>query len=130
MVPVAAIAHTPRNTTAPAESGWTIEPTMVAAKIANNRHEATVMPSGAPKARIMRAVANTAAQRHITPGGVVEPLGSPGIGAADGVGIGQNWRSERGNGTRKLVAGCWLLVPGAGAPAQPQPQPKPQPQQP
>src|SRR5687768_10117263 len=109
MVPVTAIAQTPRNTTAPAESGWTIEPTIVAAKIANSRHEVSVMPSGAPKARIMRAVANTAAQRHITKGGVAGPLGSPGTGAADGVGIGRNYGAQRAK--RKARRVCAAPAP-------------------
>jgi hypothetical protein len=38
------MAQTPRNTTAPAESGWTMDPMIVAAKIAKSRHEVAVMP--------------------------------------------------------------------------------------
>jgi hypothetical protein len=46
------MAQTPRKTTAPADIGCTIEPTMVAAKIAKRRHETGVIPSGAPTARM------------------------------------------------------------------------------
>ena len=82
MVPVTAIAQTPRNTTAPADSGWTIEPTIVAAKIAKSRHDAWVMPSGGPNQRMTSAMANTATQRQIRAGGCGWTAGCTGIGVS------------------------------------------------
>src|SRR5678816_2484758 len=82
-----AIATTPRKTTAPAAIGWTMEPTIVAAKIAKRRHDAVVIPSGAPAARMRKAVAKTAAQRQITYRGVSGPACSPGTCGTEGVGM-------------------------------------------
>ena len=52
MVPVNAMAATPRNTIAPAGIGRTIDPTMVPRKIASSRHDLTVIPSGTGARRI------------------------------------------------------------------------------
>src|SRR5687767_2758118 len=116
IVPVTAMAQTPRNTMAPAESGCTMDPMIVAAKIANSRHEVAVMPSGGPNARITPAVANTAAQRQIRSGGV-EGCGSPGTpGAAAGVGM-----RKIADGGREAGDGCHRKVQSAKqlpAPAQ------------
>src|SRR5688572_22945539 len=119
-VRVTAIATTPRKTTAPAESGCTMDPTIVAAKIANSRQETVEIPSGAPNERMMNAVPKTAAQRQIRPEVDAAAGGSPGTGGPDGFGIGRKCRRglEGGMGVGDpslLIADCWVLVLAAGA---------------
>jgi hypothetical protein len=68
IVPVTAMAQTPKSTTAPAGAGR-IEPTMVAMKMASSHHDLSLMPSGAPAAFLAGAIATTTSQRHHTRGG-------------------------------------------------------------
>src|SRR5688572_463674 len=117
IVPVTAIAQTPRNTTAPAESGCTMDPTIVAEKMAKSRHEEAVIPSGGPNARMMRAVANTAAQRQISSGGVDGPAGSPGTGEADGFGMREIAVGSRSAGG--TPSATWRAASSCPAPAPP-----------
>jgi len=67
IVPVSAIAVTPNRTIELAGAGRTIEPTIVAAKIASSRHEAGVIPWGRGARRMSTAVPTTIPQRHHTP---------------------------------------------------------------
>ena len=61
---VMASAATPRKTTAPAGTGRTIDPTIVAVKIAKRCHDSGVIPEGTGIARIMSAELATITQRR------------------------------------------------------------------
>jgi hypothetical protein len=110
---------TPEKTTAP-DNGWTMEPTMVAAKIAKSRHETGRCLRSAEGGMMPRHRA--AKHRQITPGGKRAALTGPAYQtgwhreAADGNGGGKANRSWR----RLLLGRCW------GCPARatcPQPVP-------
>src|SRR6185437_1340587 len=60
---VSAIVETPRKTTAPAGTGRTIEPTIVAVKIARRRHDSGVIPAGTGNSSTKTADPTTASQR-------------------------------------------------------------------
>src|SRR5712691_6347851 len=58
-----ATAETPSRTIAPPGIGRRIDPTIVAAKIASNRHDCTVIPAGTGADAIAKPTNRTTAQR-------------------------------------------------------------------